>query len=78
MRRRSCSSTARRAGTSSARCTTSAGSASTTSRRGSSTTRENGKRLAERLHFALDGLPDPWFEHDKAHVDVRQFEPIAV
>ena len=40
--------------------------------------RENGKRLAERLRFSLDGLPDPWFEHDKAQVDVRQFEPIAV
>jgi nitrite reductase (NADH) large subunit len=39
---------------------------------------ENGKRLAERLRFSLDGLPDPWFEHDKAQVDVRQFEPIAV
>jgi nitrite reductase (NADH) large subunit len=38
----------------------------------------NRARLAERLRFALDGLPDPWFEHDKAHVDVRQFEPIAV
>ena len=34
--------------------------------------------LAEGLRFALDGLPDPWFEHDKAHDDVRQFEPIAV
>jgi len=40
--------------------------------------KENGKRLAERLRFSLDGLPDPWFEHDKAQVDVRQFEPIAV
>ncbi|HEY5322390.1 MAG TPA: nitrite reductase large subunit NirB [Caldimonas sp.] len=40
--------------------------------------RENQKRLAERLRFSLDGLPDPWFEHDKAHVDVRQFAPIAV
>ena len=38
----------------------------------------NRTRLAERLRFALDGLPDPWFEHDKARVDVRQFEPIAV
>ena len=40
--------------------------------------REYQKRLAERLRFSLDGLPDPWFEHDKAHVDVRQFAPIAV
>ncbi len=39
---------------------------------------ENRKRLAERLRFALDGLPDPWFEFDKASVDVRQFEPLAV
>ena len=27
----------------------------------------------ERLQFALDGEPDPWFEHDKAAVDTRQF-----
>ena len=39
---------------------------------------ENQKRLFERLRFSLDGLPDPWFEHDKARVDVRQFEPIAI
>jgi nitrite reductase (NADH) large subunit len=39
---------------------------------------ENRKRLAERLRFSLDGLPDPWFEFDKASVDVRQFEPLAV
>jgi len=38
----------------------------------------NRALLAERLRFALDGLPDPWFEHDKAHIDGRQFEPIAV
>jgi nitrite reductase (NADH) large subunit len=25
----------------------------------------------------LDGEPDPWFEFDKAQVDVRQFEAIA-
>ena len=24
------------------------------------------------------GLYDPWFEHEKAAIDVRQFEPIAV
>jgi nitrite reductase (NADH) large subunit len=39
---------------------------------------ENRQRLAERLRFSLDGLPDPWFEHDKAGIDVRQFEPLAV
>ena len=39
---------------------------------------ENKKRLAERLRFSLDGLPDPWFEHEKAAIDLRQFEPIAV
>ncbi len=40
--------------------------------------RENRKALCERLQFALDGEPDPWFEHDKAQVDVRQFAPLAV
>ncbi len=39
---------------------------------------ENRKALAARLRFSLDGLPDPWFEFDKASVDVRQFEPLAV
>jgi nitrite reductase (NADH) large subunit len=38
---------------------------------------ENRKALWERLQFALDGEPDPWFEFDKAHVDTRQFEPVA-
>jgi nitrite reductase (NADH) large subunit len=38
----------------------------------------NRKALWERLQFALDGEPDPWFEHDKAAVDTRQFIPIAV
>jgi nitrite reductase (NADH) large subunit len=36
------------------------------------------KALWERLQFALDGEPDPWFEPDKAEVDRRQFVPIAV
>jgi len=27
--------------------------------------------------FSLDGEPDPWFEHDKATVDTRQFNPVA-
>ncbi|MFZ2652645.1 MAG: nitrite reductase large subunit NirB [Burkholderiaceae bacterium] len=34
------------------------------------------KALWERLQFALDGEPDPWFEHDKAGIDMRQFEPV--
>ncbi|MEY2952097.1 MAG: hypothetical protein RLZZ401_184 [Pseudomonadota bacterium] len=36
------------------------------------------KTLWENLQFALDGEPDPWFEFDKASVDTRQFEAIAV
>jgi nitrite reductase (NADH) large subunit len=36
----------------------------------------NRKALWERLQFALDGEPDPWFEFDKARVDARQFIPI--
>ena len=35
------------------------------------------KALWERLKFSLDGEPDPWFEFDKAKVDVRQFEPVG-
>jgi len=35
------------------------------------------KALWERLQFALDGEPDPWFEFDKARVDLRQFKPVA-
>ncbi len=38
----------------------------------------NRQALAARLRFSLDGLPDPWFEHDKASVDVRQFEALTV
>jgi nitrite reductase (NADH) large subunit len=37
----------------------------------------NRKALWERLQFALDGEPDPWFEHAKASVDLRQFKPVA-
>ncbi len=33
--------------------------------------------LWERLQFALDGEPDPWFEMDKAAVDARQFETLS-
>ena len=36
------------------------------------------KALWERLQFALEGEPDPWFEFDKAQVDTRQFEAISV
>jgi nitrite reductase (NADH) large subunit len=39
---------------------------------------EGRKALWERLQFALDGEPDPWFEHQQAAVDTRQFAPIAV
>jgi nitrite reductase (NADH) large subunit len=37
-----------------------------------------GRRaLHEKLLFSLDGEPDPWFEFEKAGVDVRQFEPLG-
>jgi nitrite reductase (NADH) large subunit len=36
------------------------------------------KALWERLQFALDGEPDPWFESSQASVDVRQFTPVTV
>jgi len=36
-----------------------------------------GRRaLWERLLFSLDGAPDPWFEFEKAQVDLRQFQPL--
>jgi nitrite reductase (NADH) large subunit len=38
---------------------------------------EGRKALWERLQFALDGEPDPWFEFDKAAVDTRQFTPLT-
>ncbi|MFO1327692.1 MAG: nitrite reductase large subunit NirB [Rubrivivax sp.] len=38
----------------------------------------DGRRaLWERLQFALDGEPDPWFEHARANVDLRQFTPLS-
>ena len=37
----------------------------------------NRKALSERLQFALDGEPDPWFEHAQAGIDLRQFKPVA-
>ncbi len=38
---------------------------------------EGRKRLWEKLQFSLDGEPDPWFEFDKARVDLRQFSPVG-
>ncbi len=35
------------------------------------------KALWDKLQFALDGEPDPWFEHSQAHLDLRQFQPVA-
>ena len=38
----------------------------------------DGRRaLWDRLQFSLDGEPDPWFEFDKARLDLRQFQPLA-
>ncbi len=36
------------------------------------------RELWERLQFALDGEPDPWFEFEAAAVDARQFDAITV
>jgi nitrite reductase (NADH) large subunit len=36
------------------------------------------KALWERLQFSLDGEPDPWVDFEKAKVDLRQFEPVAL
>lgn len=38
---------------------------------------EGRRALWERLQFALDGEPDPWFQSVQAQVDVRQFVPVA-
>ncbi|WP_374566152.1 nitrite reductase large subunit NirB [Ideonella sp.] len=38
---------------------------------------EGRKTLWAELQFALDGEPDPWFDFDKAKVDVRQFDAVA-
>ena len=38
----------------------------------------NRAALWDRLQFALDGEPDPWVEMEKAKVDVRQFDALAV
>jgi nitrite reductase (NADH) large subunit len=37
---------------------------------------EGRRALWERLQFSLDGEPDPWFEFEKAQVDLRQFQPL--
>ncbi len=37
---------------------------------------EGRRALWAELQFALDGEPDPWFEFDKARVDLRQFDPV--
>jgi len=33
--------------------------------------------LWEQLQFALAGEPDPWFEFERARVDLRQFTPLV-
>ena len=38
---------------------------------------EGRKALWERLQFALDGEPDPWFDLKEASVDTRQFAVIS-
>ena len=38
---------------------------------------EGRKALWERLQFALDGEPDPWFDFKEAEVDTRQFEKLS-
>ena len=39
---------------------------------------DNRRALWARLQHALDGEPDPWFEFDKAQVDTRQFDSLAL
>ena len=38
---------------------------------------EGRQALWERLQFALQGEPDPWFDIEQAQVDTRQFIPIV-
>jgi nitrite reductase (NADH) large subunit len=38
----------------------------------------NRKALYARLLDALEGVPDPWHDAEKAHVDTRQFTPLTV
>jgi nitrite reductase (NADH) large subunit len=37
----------------------------------------NRQALWQRLQDALAGEPDPWFQHDQARLDLRQFEPVT-
>ncbi|MBB4844243.1 nitrite reductase (NADH) large subunit [Paucibacter oligotrophus] len=37
---------------------------------------EGRRALWAELQFALSGEPDPWFEHAKAQLDLRQFVPV--
>ncbi len=37
---------------------------------------EGRQALWAELQYALDGEPDPWFDFDKAKVDLRQFEAL--
>jgi len=37
----------------------------------------NRKALWDKLQFSLDGEPDPWFEFERAKVDLRQFEAVS-
>lgn len=39
---------------------------------------DNRRALWDRLRFALEGEPDPWFEFDRARVDARQFDSLAL
>lgn len=38
---------------------------------------EGRSALWAQLQFSLDGEPDPWFEFEKAKVDLRQFDPLT-
>ena len=38
---------------------------------------EGRRALWAKLQYSLDGEPDPWFEHAKAAVDLRQFTPLT-
>ena len=37
---------------------------------------DSRKALWAQLQFSLDGEPDPWFDFDKARVDLRQFQKV--
>ncbi len=38
----------------------------------------NRQALWERLRFALEGEPDPWFDFEQARVDTRQFSALTM